>query len=65
MMSLYSKEFLFMDKVNKLPQKQMVTVNEGLSEKLREGNLMTKLGFLGLVNDLTELRKLVSGKKQS
>ena len=41
----------------------MMTVNEGLSEKLREGNLMTKLGLLGLVNDLTELRKLVSGQK--
>lgn len=60
LMTLYSRDLIFMDKINRFPQKQMVTFHEGVLEKIKEGDLMLKLGLLGLIHDLTKLREIVT-----
>lgn len=65
MISLYSKNFYFMDKVNKMPQGNMVDFFENSSEKICEENFKSKMEMMNFIEDLTKLREgLVGGESE-
>lgn len=64
LMSLYSKNFYYMDKINKMPQIDMMNFFENSIGKICEENLKSKIQMMNLIEDLTAIReKIVDGGK--